>query len=401
MASYREERQPFNFRKSTKLIRLQTKFLSVAYSFDFTRFLWYCLFIILVSYNFHRYILKYSHGAFAKAGYQQTPFIWQVGKYIIVGVILALIYLRSKFTTHIPTILCFFYAYITYVLCINIGSIFFYHEVMTDELEYVVFSFILLPLGFIVQKDIEVIANEIKPFLNISQYILILSNWIVVFNYYAFNIIPFHAFGGIMMRYGGLWDDPNTFAIISVLLIGYALSQKQYVLVFLHIINVLLTISLNGYLLLLTLIVYWFLANSKRKILNATLFVVIAGLITILIIHNLDDINQLYQAKRQSIEQHSTLSILNFYWIPFLQPIIFHETWFLSSSINYFPVSIIFISILSFNFLLFFVYKPRSIQRLLFILFFVTSMFLPFLYMFPINFIAVLFLVLYAKGIHF
>ncbi len=359
------------------------------------RTLWYALFFVAVCYNFHRYLFKYSHGAFAKDDYQQTPFSWQVGKYVVIAVLLGLLYLNSRFTSRMPAKLLFFYAFLGVVLMINIGSILLYHEVMTDELEYVIYALLVLPLGFVVREDLQVLADEINLILNLSQYVLIASNWIVIFNYYAFRIVPLNAYEGILMRYGGLWDDPNAFAIVSVLLMGYALMRNQYVLVALHIVNVLLTVSM------LTFVSYWFLNDPKNRVLHTALFVALIGLIVALVVLNLDYAVQIYEAKQESIDQHSSLSTVTFFWIPLLQPVMFHETWLLSMNVNYFPFSVLLTGVLIFTFGRFFLFRPRSIQRLLFILFFVTSLFLPFLYMFPVNFIALLFLVLYTKGVQF
>ncbi|MBO0949268.1 hypothetical protein [Fibrella forsythiae] len=366
-----------------------------------TRKLWYALLFVAIVYNFHRYLLKYSHGAFAKDMYQQTPLIWQVGKYVLIAIILSLIYFNSRLTFRIPAKLVAFYCFLGVVLIVNIGSIIMYHEVLTDELEYLIFGLLVLPLGFVVQEDLQILASEIDTIMNWSQYVLILSNWIVIFNYYTFRVVPFHAYEGILMRYGGLWDDPNTFAIISVLLLGYAMIKKQYWLVALHVINVLLTVSLNGYLLLLTFICYWVLNNPKNRILHMALFGVLVLVIAALVFVNLEYAIQIYDAKKESIDQHSSLFDISFYWIPLLQPVLFHETWLLSMNINYFPFSVFFTLLLIAILVRFFFFRPRSVQRLLFILFFVTSLFLPFLYMFPINFIALLFLVLYTKGVQF
>lgn len=376
--------------------------VSISYKpHSLTRKLWYALFFVTVCYNFHRYILKYSHGAFAKDMYRQTPFSWQVGKYVLVAAILSSIYFNSRLTFRIPLNLIAFYGFLGIVLLVNVGSILFYHEVLTDELEYLVFAILVLPLGFVVQEDLQVLADEINTILNLSQYVLILSNWIVIFNYYAFKIVPFHAYAGILMRYGGLWDDPNAFAIVSVLLMGYAMLKKQYWLVALHLLNVLLTVSLNGYLLLLTFGCYWLLNNPRNRILNITIFGVLLVIIAALVFVNLDYAIQIYDAKKESIDQHSSLFDLMFYWIPLLQPVVFHETWLLSMNINYFPFSALFTILLIVILVRFFFFRPRSVQRLLFILFFVTSLFLPFLYMFPVNFIALLFLVFYTKGVRF
>ncbi|QJW88307.1 hypothetical protein HNV11_02415 [Spirosoma taeanense] len=375
--------------------------LPVLRSANLTRIFWHVLFYTVVCYGFHRYLFKYSHGAFAKEGYQQTPLIWQAGKFVLVAVMMGLIYLNSRFTARISTRLLLIYAFLAVVLIVNIGSIVLYQEVMTDELEYLIYATLLLPLAFVTRDDLQVLADEIDPILNVSQYIFIASNWIVIFNYFAFRIIPFHAYEGVLMRFGGLWDDPNTFAIFSVFLMGYAMLKKQYVLVTLHTINVLLTISLNGYLLLLAFGSYWLLNSSKNRILYVGLFSILLGFIAVLVFYNLDYAIQIYEAKQESIDQHSSIVNMAFYGIPLLQPIEFHETWFLSENVNYFPFSVPFTVAMIVIFIRFFLFRPRSMQRLLFIIFFITSLFLPFLYMFPVNFIALLFLVLYTKGVQF
>ena len=363
--------------------------------------LWHLLFYTIICYGFHRYLFKYSHGAFAKDGYQQTPLVWQAGKFVLIGIILSLIYLNSHFVTRIPIRLFQFYVFLAFVLFINIGSILLYGVIQTDEIEYLIYATLLLPLGFVVKNDLQVLANSIGSILNVCQYILVASNVIVIFNYFMFRTIPFHAYEGILMRFGGLWDDPNTLAIVSVLLMGYALINKQYVFVALHVISVILTISLNGYILIIAFSFYWMIAKSEKRLLYMSLFAGLIFLMALLVFYNLDYVVAIYKAKQESIDQHSSLSTLTFYGIPFLQPVIFHETWFISETINYFPFSILFTLALIVIFVRFFFVDTRSIQRLLFILFFVTSLFLPFLYMFPVNFIALLFLVLYTKGVRF
>lgn len=364
------------------------------------RMLWYLLFSVTIAYNFHRYIFKYSHGAYPKEGYQQTPLIWQAGKFFIIAGILGIIYFRSRFVNRVPISLLFLYGFFSIVLITNIGSALLYGQLLTDEIEYLIFAACVLPIGFLNKEGLDTIESTIDPALNAMQYVLIVSNWIVIFNYFAFRIIPFHAYEGILLRFGGLWDDPNAVAIISVFFVGFALSKKQYILVTIHVIHVFLTISLNGYLLLFTLVAYFFLNTNKNKVIKIAVFSSLIGLVVVLAIANMDFILRIYEAKQESIEQHATVD-LGFKMLPLLQPVQFHETWLLSLNINYFPFSVpVTIAVLAL-FVRFFFFSPKSLQRLFFILFFVTNLFLPFLYMFPVNFIALLFLVLYTKGVRF
>lgn len=362
------------------------------------RMLWHILFYLCLIYNFHRYIFKYSHGAYPKEGYQQTPLVWQAGKFALLGLIMILIYSKSKFINRLPINLFLIYIFLSIVLAVNIGSFLLYGILLTDEIEYLIYAVLLMPLGFIKKDNLVELANEINVILNVSQYIIILSNWIVIFNYFQFRIIPFHAYEGVLMRFGGLWDDPNTLSIFSVFLAGYALFNKQYVLVVLHIINILLAISFNGYLLLFTLSAYFFLNTNRNRILRIFLFICFLGLIGLLAFLNLEFLGKIYEAKRESVEQHATLD-LSYSFLPLLQPVQFHETWYVSMNVNYFPFSVPVTAVLVVLFVKLFFLKNKSLQAIMYILFFVSNLFLPFLYMFPVNFVSILFLIMYVKGV--
>ncbi|QKZ11941.1 hypothetical protein [Spirosoma sp. KUDC1026] len=364
------------------------------------KLLWYILLYCCIVYNFHRYIFKYSHGGYPKEGYQQTPLVWQGGKFVLVAVLLALIYVRGKFTLKLPLPVVLFYAFISLIILVNLWSSIFYNVLSTDEFEYSIFAISVLPIAFLTKESLSGLADDIKSILNSCQYIVIYSNLLVIINYFVLDILPFHAYRGVLLRFGGLWDDPNTFGIISVFLLGISIANKQYVLSGAHVINILLTVSLTSYILLVTFAAYYFINTSKNRILRISVFVALFLSVVFIAVLNADLLTQVYEAKRESIEQHATID-LGFKLIPLLQPIQFHETWLLSFSVNYFPLSVPVILLLVFLFIKFFLFDRKSLQRLMYILFFVSSLFLPFLYMFPINFIALLFFVLYAKEVRF
>jgi hypothetical protein len=362
--------------------------------------LWYILLYSCIIYNFHRYIFKYSHGGYPKEGYQQTPLVWQAGKFVLVSGILAIIYFRSKFSLKVPLSVIFFYAFVALIIIVNISSSIFYNTISTDEFEYSIFAVSVLPIAFISKESITGLAEDIKSILNESQYVIILSNFLVIFNYFVLDILPFHAYRGVLLRFGGFWDDPNTFGIISVLLLSISITNKQYVLSGAHILNILLTVSLTSYILLVTFAAYYFINTSKNRVLRISVFMALFLAVILVAVLNADLLTQVYEAKRESIEQHATID-LTVKLIPLLQPIQFHETWLLSFNVNYFPLSVPVTVLFVFLFVKFFLFDKKSLQRLMYILFFVSSLFLPFLYMFPINFLALLFFILYAKGVRF
>ena len=367
---------------------------------DYVKVLWQFLIYGSLFYNFHRYIFKYSHGAYPKEGYQQTPLVWQAGKFAFIILVLSLIYINSRFINKVPVALIWIYSFFSIVLIINVLSISLYGQVATDEIEYLIYAFALLPICFLSKNDLVILGNEIDSILNISQYIVILSNWIVIINYFQFGIVPFHAYEGILLRFGGLWDDPNTLAIISAFFLGYAIFRKQYILAALHIVNIVLAISFSGYFLMIATLLYCFQKSGSSKVTRILVLSLLVSVGAILVYSNLDLIMAIYEAKRESVEQHSTFSI-DFSLIPLINPIQFHETWWISLFINYFPISIVVIVISIWVAIKAFFVETKSLQQLMFILFFVSNLFLPFLYMFPVNFISLLFLVLYFKGVNF
>ena len=367
---------------------------------NYNRILWHILIYGCLVYNFHRYIFKYSHGGYPKEGYQQTPLTWQAAKFGLVFLAMSFIYLNTRFINRIPIRLVWLYTFLFFILLINITSILLYEQVITDEIEYLIFAFTLLPLCFTNFTDLKSIDKEIVSILNNSQYIIIISNWIVIANYFLLGVVPFHAYEGILMRFGGLWDDPNTLAIISAFLLGFSIFNKQYILAIFHIINILLAISFNGYLLMVVTVAYFFINTNNNRIIRLLLLGTLLIILSFIVFMNFSLFQPIYEAKSESIEQHSTLSV-TFHWLPLSNAVQFHETWWISLFVNYFPLSIVFIFMCLWAFIKTYFFKSKSLQRLMFILFFMSNLSLPFLYMFPINFIAILFLVLYLKGIKF
>lgn len=357
------------------------------------------LFLLLLVYNYHRYILKYGHEEFVKGDYQPTPFVWKVGKYILVAACLLIIYTQSRFTLRVNKKIIALYILIIILLIINLLSGLLYSVFSTDELEYLMFTIMLLPMTLVDGSQLKADIKLNESFLSVAHYIVIGSNWIVIANYFLFDRIPFHSYESVMIRFGSLWDDPNPFSIFNVFLMAYAIFNKRYFIAFLHFANVLLAISLNGYILLIVVAGY-FLLNNRLWLINSIWLVLLFVAMLWLAYINLDLLKAFYELKQGSIEGHAA-SDFSFQWLPLLQPLIMHETWLLSFTVNYFPISVPIVGGLFWFFLQCFFFLPKSSQRLYYILFFVTSCFLPFLYMFPINVIGIYWMVLYIKQVRF
>jgi hypothetical protein len=131
------------------------------------------------------------------------------------------------------------------------------------------------------------------------------------------------------------------------------------------------------------------------------LFLLFIGLAAVFVKYMLwDTIMYIYELKRESIAMHTNFGT-DYYLLPLFQGMLFHETWWFSLVYNYSPFSIPVVGFAFWYAAKAFFFDPESLQRFLFILFIAASVFLPFIYMFPLNFILLLFVMLYLKGIRF
>ena len=80
------------------------------------------LLIVIVFYNFHRYLFKYGSVDFVDVTtegglYSPSPLIWQLGKYIVVLFIMVVIYLLSSYQKGFNISGLVFYLFITFFFC--------------------------------------------------------------------------------------------------------------------------------------------------------------------------------------------------------------------------------------------------------------------------------------------
>lgn len=358
------------------------------------------LFLFAICYTFHRYIFQYGHSEFLQRDYRPTPVIWQVGKYIVVGGLVSLIYAISTFETYIKKTLFIGYGLLCLVIIINVTSSVLYQVIKTDEFEYQLFALLLFPLCLLKRDQLMFLGDAIRgPWLNAAQWILLATNAYVIANYFLTGRLPFHAYPGIIVRFGGLWDDPNALAIFSVFLFVYAFWRGQYGLAGLHIVSIVLTFSLTGVILLVVAVAY--LSYRRiRLIYIAIAFIAFAAVLFMLVYVFQEQLWAFYEIKRESIELHTSVGI-EYKFMPLLQPMIFHETWWVSLLYNYTPFSIPLIGVVIVYTVKAFFFDAESLQRFYIILFVISSLFLPFMYIFPLNFLLLFWGVLYLKGVRF
>ena len=182
--------------------------------------------LVSQSFYFYRYILRYGSGI-SPSGYQLTPFIFQVSKFVIAVVFLLVMlgtllkYFSLKkvldaFSRKIIWWLIFlFLAYVTISLLkfgIRPDS---FGISQTAKMVFVIPFVFFIP--FVFSK--ETLFKLLKIFFVFSLVYHILYETVTIALFWFFGRLPGLAFADKLPRFGGGWDDPNTFGAFLVLII--------------------------------------------------------------------------------------------------------------------------------------------------------------------------------------
>lgn len=263
--------------------------------------------VLCTVYQSYRYPLQINTVGFSPT-YSETPLIWQAGKYVFALPLIAMSVLRwlekSAPVTRWPIALGTIYLS-SYSLMKILGG---------HDSQYVdVFFWMLFSLVLVLAVDTVSTAAIDKYFWLLLAYAFA-STLIEVFLFAAFGRLPAMAYPGtFLIRFGGFLDDPNGFAAILFLLMGWSRKRFQGRTRFLVLaglfICLLLTQSWTAIaFFLVMLLAYAVIAISKRPLL--ALFAICAlPLLVLLLVHWFQQlpvglVSDLLEAKEGSIEGH-------------------------------------------------------------------------------------------------
>jgi hypothetical protein len=359
-------------------------------------YLYKIVFYVLLLYNFHRYIFKYNSEGTSPT-YTNTPLIWKVFKYLILIVLLAIFYACSSYKKKVSQWFWIIYPLVCIVLLVNVLNFVIYHDFDMEEVEYC-FLFFLLALYWFDTSSVFDTHINFDRLLTVGAIVLFLSNAIAIGNYYLFDRLPALGYEGGLVRFGGFWDDPNSFGIVSVFFFYYFINKRRYILTALSFISIIFTASFTAYFLFVCAIAYWVFITYKRynkKWLMLGVGIVIS--IAAVLYAFWDLIWDVYQIKSESINEHLQAKMI-FNFFPLQNTSMqFSENWYESSFYNYFPFSIIIhLAFLMLLLSLFINANLRDYKFFLF-LFVVATFFFSMLYTFPLNFIFMVLLIDYLK----
>ncbi len=266
-----------------------------------------------VYYSF-RYLLRFG-SPISPEGYSLTPISFQVAKYFIVVSLFVSIFiffwlknknLKDIFKNKISLLVLFLILYCLISLFkfdnfgLSLGHI--------VKMLFVVPIFFIVPLFFKTKEDL---LRVLKKFFVFSIIYHSLYNVIIIMLFFFFGRMPGLGFGEVLGRFGGGWDDPNTFSAWLVLLIAVLLlskdknkdeiKQKSF-LIMLLVLFLSLTFSVTGLLgLVLVSFIYFVYKKGKSLKLWSIAFI---GSIIALIFYLKDLYNFIYQAKLGSAVGH-------------------------------------------------------------------------------------------------
>lgn len=359
------------------------------------------LFLLLIIYNFHRYLFKYN-STYTSPTYTDTPFLWKALKYILVSIVITMIYCRiRRFQISMLPPILILYCVLLYLIFVNVLFFLFVGQLFFDEIEYIFYFILLMPFAFFEKDELENLSGYIERNLNRGSWLLVIFNFIVIFNFFVFGRLPALAYSNsLLVRFGSFWDDPNGFGMVCVFLFFIHFQRREHLLSFCLLICIVLTISFSAYLLLTIGFLYW-LFDTIYRLRISWLIVCTVGfsLLSSLIAIYWPFFFQFYKLKSGSIAAHSTFSHTLTFSSLLNEDLIFHETWFYSFLINYSPFSILAVLVILFWLIMHFLGQQKDFYSFYIFIFLVGCFFLPFFYTFPLNFFFALFLILYLKGI--
>ncbi|SAL00440.1 hypothetical protein AWB77_06141 [Caballeronia fortuita] len=369
--------------------------------------------IVALLYSSYRYPLQIN-SAQTSPTYSDTPPLLQAAKYLILVVACAVMAFVAG-GLYVPRRRL---GFITLYLMLVAWPI--VHFAFDGDAKHLTFPIVAGVAFFISLSVCSVTLTAVDTFMRFTLYFSLLVDLIQMILFHVTGRLPALAYEDTLaVRFGSFLDDPNGFAALSFLLLGYAYSLPRTMMNRLCILGVILCIflsqSLTAISFLVLLIVLWGLTNHFK----ATLFVLLIGGLAIFLPYLFNGfslggnglLDVVFTSKQASSDAHfesfNLDKLADFsVWILGGDEYLISESWWVTALNNYGLIwSGALLSMLTaFMWKLYITFNEAHSQRvkrvslsvLLFSLYVVgASLNLPFLTVFPINFMLMLFVSLF------
>lgn len=263
-------------------------------------------------YYSYRYIFKYNSSETSPT-YSDTPVSFQIGKYILCGLIILLFFflLRYKkkrfFTRHSLSIFLCLLIYTSLLLVYGIID-----KDMISIQRAITYSIPLI-FGFFGFTTIDLL--KIEKFIYYFCFYSIIYEAIQIALFILYGRLPALAYAGsFSIRFGGPWDDPNGFSIFLSFLLPftYYYSTNKKTKIFWSIANFLMIIlaqSVTAAIATSISLSIYYIINSNNKITRQKRTIKFLGLIILFIpivltVSNIPAIHAFLEVKQGSVDGH-------------------------------------------------------------------------------------------------
>ena len=202
--------------------------------------------ILYLFYYSYRYIFKYN-AEMTSPTYSDTPLAFQLGKYVLLAIILIGIFF-SILNSRIKPVSPVAFLLLILILVQNV-----YSFVLTRNINDVISLICFCPALLIMSVPDEINVRTIDKIFIFFLHFTIAYEIIQILLYFLIGRLPALGYdtGKIYdVRFGGAWDDPNGFSVLLAFLIPYSFLKfravKRFIYVGLLSIFLIMTWSLTG-----------------------------------------------------------------------------------------------------------------------------------------------------------
>ncbi len=205
-------------------------------------------------------------------GYSNTPFALQAGKYVLLATICIALLLWARHPLALPDILLVLAC--GWIGARSLAAVAASHKTESFDVAapFVFGAFVAVLLPPLRVGRLAYLAAAAAVVVHAVVNVIEINLW-------AFTgLLPgLSSPGDALKRFGGLWDDPNSVAVFSALVIVFLVSRRSYAwwLIGLAAFNILVSISYSGIAALV--VGLWVLLLSRRTKLALALLPVIVG----------------------------------------------------------------------------------------------------------------------------
>jgi hypothetical protein len=304
------------------------------------RCLWSALLFATV-YLSYRYPLQYNFSGTSPT-YSDTPVAFQLAKFLVILLIclVAAPYIPRRVLPYKKWVFAILVVCMSaYPLTKAIGA------AGSDAVLYLETAFWPLAALMFVLATTPTAISALDRFFRFIFFYALVSNAIEVFLFLTIGRLPALAYeNSFSVRFGGFLDDPNGFAGLLYLLMGWAYcrfsGKRRFFAQALLILCVFLTQSLTALAFLVLLTLWFLLIHKPRPLLILSLSAILVAIVTAAWSPLMEMYSTLSEQKSGSVDQHiaqvtatSTSSSLD--WLLGKAVYAPYESWWTSSVVNY------------------------------------------------------------------